>query len=170
MNRNSFQMLAVGVATLVTLVLAKQFPPLSGLIWTVFLSGIGALLFVELRKPVNYHAIEFSEEGFVFFRFAGMPESARWDEIVDVYFFRSLEPFINDMETEWVVHLSDGRVLAVLAEFPHRRRFARELARHVRLFDMSVARDAMASRAEGKWHCFQSPKPTSQSTPTVRLN
>lgn len=164
MNRDILQMLAVGVATLVTLVLREKFPSLSGLIWSMFLGGIGALLFVELRKPVNYHAIDFSDEGFVFFRFAGMPERARWDEIVDVYFSRSLEPFINEMETEWIVHLQDGRSLTILVEFPHRRRFARELARRVEGFEMSVARVAMKSRTEGKWHCFQSPNPSFHQT------
>lgn len=170
MNRDLAQMIGIGFATLVTMVLGKLFPLLSGTIWAVFLTGIATLLYRELRKPVNYHSIDFSEQGFVFSRYAGMPESARWDEITDVYFIRSLEPFINDMETEWLIYLSDGKVIAVLVEFPHRRKFARELERHVQKFDKNAARTALASWKEGRWHCFQEPNQTFQPTPSARLN
>lgn len=154
MKRDTVQMLVNGVFSLLALFASNQLPQYSSLIWIAFGALIATELVLELRKPVNYHSLLFSAQGFTFSRFEGMPEFVRWADIVDVHFFRSFDPMINQMETEWLIAQADGQHITVAVEFMHRRRFARELARHVPLFDLHAAEVALCSFGEGRWHCF----------------
>ncbi|MDM5180649.1 hypothetical protein PO883_26050 [Massilia sp. DJPM01] len=70
---------------------------------------------------------------------------------------RSYDDFSNSNETEWLIGTADGRHIAVLVEFMHRRRFGRALARHVPGFLAAPARAGVASWKTGVWQCYAPP-------------
>lgn len=154
MNRDHIESSVTVLAMFVVMAVSSTFPAISAFVWTMFWLCVLARTVAGISKPVNYHAIEMTEDGFHFYRYEGWSESARWDEIRDIRFSRSCEDFSKSNQTEWLIDTADGRHITVLVEFMHRKRFGRALARHVPGFLVAPARAGIASRKTGLWQCY----------------
>lgn len=164
MNKFWFDAIVTFIASLLVFMLADAFPRFGHLIWLFAGSTALLVIYLGIRKPVNYVSLFMDENGF---RHEGMHHEvigAKWNDVIDVFFVRDLNPFTNDYETEWEVHLRSGSRLRILVEWVHRRKFASFLERHVQGFQLSLAMSALKERSEGRWHCFV-PNNSFQRTP-----
>ena len=169
MDQLTWKDAACSITALIALILADVFPEYR----LALRSFVGVFLFVVLyvgfRRPVNYRALTMDQHGFRHVSTLGGVVEARWLDIVDVYFVRHLDPFTNDYETEWEIHLASGLKLQILVEWAHRRKFTNALSKHVAGFLHSQAKAALSSSDEGRWHCY-SPNDAFQKTPSAPLN
>jgi hypothetical protein len=144
--------LSWGVAGL-CLVGALAFPAAAPVIWIAGVAVLLPFLWMELRKPVNYLSLEFDTQGFRFVDGSNRASGLRWNEVREVYYRRLFCPFANQIETEWEFHGSDGQVVVVLVEWPHRKPFAQAVSACVPGMSPEEVSKVLRFRNEGRWKC-----------------
>ncbi|MDQ1920367.1 hypothetical protein [Massilia pseudoviolaceinigra] len=71
MNRDHLASIVTVLAMFVVMAVSSSFPTVSGMVWTMFGLCVLARIVVAISKPVNYHAIAMTEDGFHFYQFDG---------------------------------------------------------------------------------------------------
>lgn len=110
-----------------------------------------SLLWSELRKPVNYASLKFNAAGFAFQKSTSLEVAAKWSEVKEVFYCRSLDDFANQIETEWQFLLCDGRLITILVEWPQRSTFAKAIIENLSQVSAEAVKSAMRQRQEGRW-------------------
>lgn len=137
--------------------LSVAFPSHAAAIWLVGITSLLFLLVVELRKPVNYHALVFDTRGYCFRLHADRVEHVKWSEIADVFYLRLFNDFANQIDTEWEFHLHDGSRATVLVEWPDRSRFAHAIIRNLPQVSAEKVSKVTRRRDEGRWSVVADP-------------
>lgn len=150
----------IAVTTVVVLVLSANWPAYSYAIWGIFLSGIAILLYVELRRPVNYDSIVIFENA-IEYSSLGQCNIIHFKSIAKVNFVRE-EALFSDIdgryiESKWMVVMTDGGYIEIMDEWPHRRALLSAFEKHLSGFDRRAAKAGIRAFKEGIWECFQSP-------------
>jgi hypothetical protein len=128
------------------------FPAYAKPIWVFGVMLLLPVLWVELRKPVNYASLKFDSHGFVFRESAGLPAAeVAWSQVKDVFYVRIFNDFANQIETEWQFVLEGERNIKVLVEWPDRAKFADAVIENLSFVSSEAARRAIAQRGEGRW-------------------
>jgi hypothetical protein len=153
------QQFLIGLGTIITLVVGKAWPDYSVVVWGVFLSVVGSLLFSELRKPVNYDALILSDAEIEYAAF-GRRILIRFDEISKLNFVReeALFPDLSGpyIESKWLIQTVDDEFIEIMDEWPHRRQLLRWFRKNLTGFSVRAAREGFRASKEGSWHCFPS--------------
>jgi hypothetical protein len=153
MRTDARSLLFPSIVAILAFVGAEAFPAYRYYLWSIAAFVLAWSFYRELQKPVNYLALEVNDEGFLFKLSETRQETAKWTEIVDVYFTRMFDDNSNDYDTEWEIHTSEG-VKTVLVEWPHRKLFLLALGAHVPNFDGAPAELALRDKQEGRWQCY----------------
>jgi len=88
--REPYRMLLIALSTVVVLIAGKTWPNLEYAIWGFFLATMAALLYADLREPVNYESMHISA-GIVEYVAAGQRSVIRLDEVSKLEFVREEE-------------------------------------------------------------------------------
>jgi hypothetical protein len=150
---------------LAALIAAKTFPEYEPAVWSAGGAALLGLLYVELKKPVNYRSLEIDGNGFHYDGATGEINHVQWGDVCDVYFLRLYNFFANQMDTEWEIHTTKAvRPVRVTIEWPHRKKLASALEANVPGFLAAAANAASRSKEEGRWHCFRGADPSIEPT------
>lgn len=158
--REPYRMLAIGLLTLLVLVIGRTWPAFAIPAWGAFGALMAALLWADIKEPVNYDALRLLPEGIEYVA-AGRTTRIRFDEIAKVEYERE-EAMFPDLdgpyiESKWWVRWGSGDVTEVMDEWPHRESLLRAFTKHLPCFDEMAARQGIAARAEGRWLCYARP-------------
>lgn len=151
-------MLLIGLCTIVVLVVGKTWPILEYAIWAVFFTVMAALLYADLREPVNYDSMHISG-GTIEYVVAGQKKVIRLEEVSKLEFVReeALFPDLDGpyIESKWLVQSGSHPWIEVMDEWPHRKRLLRAFREHLPHFDEAAARAGLRAWGEGRWLCYQ---------------
>jgi hypothetical protein len=128
------------------------FPSYAKSIWVFGVMLLLPVLWIELRKPVNYASLKFNSRGFVFQESAALPAAeASWSEVKEVFYIRVFNDFANQIDTEWQFVLKGERNVKVLVEWPDRSKFTDAIIENLCFVSAEAVRRAIAQRVEGRW-------------------
>jgi len=152
-----YRMLFIGLCTLVVMIAGYTWPNLAYAIWGIFVALMAALLYADLKEPVNYESIYISAETVEYIA-AGQRKIIRLDEVSRLEFVRE-EALFPDLEgpyieSKWLVHTRDGSFIEVMDEWPHRKKLLKAFKESLPHFDKQAARKGFRAWGEGKWLCY----------------
>ncbi|QTN26209.1 hypothetical protein HZ993_12720 [Rhodoferax sp. AJA081-3] len=156
--REPYRGLLIALATFIVLMASNTWPSLSYAIWGLFVATMAAMLYGDLREPVNYESMRISDGAIEYVAF-GQTTLVRLDKVSKLEFVReeALFPDIDGpyRETKWVVQYGGGLRVEIMDEWPHRRALLQAFRKHLPKFDDQAARGGIAARREGQWLCYE---------------
>lgn len=111
---------------------------------TAFLVFVGGVFVAPYLK---FKELDF---GFRFTDHLNEEYTVRWAEVVKICVDRT------DGELEWFIKTADGALVCVMDnEFFYRGRLRRGAIKHLPYFDEGALRQAVSSKLDGSWLCYQ---------------
>lgn len=156
--REPYRMILIGLSTIIVLIAGKTWPNLAYAIWAVFLAVMAALLYADLREPVNYESMHISA-GIIEYVAAGQKNVIRLEEVSKLEFVRedALFPDLDGpyIESKWLIQSNSRPWIEVMDEWPHRKQLLQAFREHLPHFDEEAARAGLKAGGEGRWLCYQ---------------
>jgi len=166
--REPYRMVVIGCATGVVFTAGKVWPGIEVILWVLFLASMAALLYADLREPVNYDTIRV-EAGAIEYVCGRRTTIIRLEDVQMLEFVRE-EALFPDLygpyiESKWLIRSAGSdAAIEVMDEWPHRGLLVRAFLRSLPQFNESAARMGFRSFKEGRWLCYEK-HPSSDRTP-----
>jgi hypothetical protein len=111
--------------------------------------------------PINYKALEISDEAITYTDLIDRVELIRFADITRLAYVREEAAFPDFdgpyIESKWVIRTREHFYLEVMDERPHRAALIASFQRHMSAFDEGALAAGLAASGEGEWQCFRSP-------------
>lgn len=158
-QKTTWRIVATGIVALVVLVAADEWSGHKLMIWLLGAIAAAVVLFVELRKPVNYKSLSITRSRIEYVDLSNRVHLILFREIAKIEFVReeAIFPCIDGpyLETKWIVQTAGGSCVELMDELPHRRKLLRAFRIRLAGFSSATASAALGPHMEGRWLCFQ---------------